>query len=147
MMSHQHLRWIKVTLVADELSNFKFQIANHCNCIDLFIMCIIVFCHKHNYSYVMGGVHSKVINAVTTQFSKQDKLLSQKVDELQGVTGEQLGLKEEFCCPVPAAVSWNDLSMRCEHSKVINAVTAQFTRQDKLLSQKVEKLQEVIDYA
>ena len=68
---------------------------------------LTVFCHKIYYSYIMGGVHSKVINAVTTQFTKEDKLLSQKVDELQGVTGEQLGLKEEFCCPVPAAVSYD----------------------------------------
>ncbi|XP_072032692.1 ankyrin repeat domain-containing protein 27-like [Amphiura filiformis] len=55
-------------------------------------------------SYIMGGVHSKVINAVTTQCAAGDRRLAQKVEELQGVTGEQLGLLEEFCCELPGAV-------------------------------------------
>ena len=53
----------------------------------------------------MGGVHSKVINAITKQFQAEDRMLSQKVEELQGVTGEQLGLNEDFCCELPSAVS------------------------------------------
>ncbi|XP_066293250.1 ankyrin repeat domain-containing protein 27-like [Branchiostoma lanceolatum] len=55
-------------------------------------------------SYVVGSVHTKVWQAVCQQCKKEESLLQNKLEELRGVTGEQLGVKEVFCCPLPGAV-------------------------------------------
>ncbi|XP_071501295.1 ankyrin repeat domain-containing protein 27-like [Diadema antillarum] len=55
-------------------------------------------------SCVMGGVHSKVFKAICSEKHQDDNLVSDKLHKLQGVTGEQLGVPEDFCCPLPASV-------------------------------------------
>ncbi|XP_019638416.1 PREDICTED: ankyrin repeat domain-containing protein 27-like [Branchiostoma belcheri] len=55
-------------------------------------------------SYVVGSVHTKMWQAVCQQCQKEESLLQKKLEELRGVTGEQLGVKEAFCCPLPGAV-------------------------------------------
>ncbi|XP_041456821.1 ankyrin repeat domain-containing protein 27-like [Lytechinus variegatus] len=55
-------------------------------------------------SYVMGSVHAKVFKAISSEKTPEDVHISDKLHQLQGITGEQLGVAEEFCCPLPAAV-------------------------------------------
>ena len=55
----------------------------------------------------MGGVHDKVIRAVSQQLKADDELLYERVTELRGVTAEQLGVHKDFCCPLPSAVSFS----------------------------------------
>eukprot|EP00058_Branchiostoma_floridae_P026603 XP_002612094.1 hypothetical protein BRAFLDRAFT_130906 [Branchiostoma floridae] len=55
-------------------------------------------------SYVVGSVHTKMWQAVCQQCKKEESLLQKKLEELRGVTGEQLGVKQAFCCPLPGAV-------------------------------------------
>ncbi|KAI8502780.1 hypothetical protein Bbelb_194820 [Branchiostoma belcheri] len=55
-------------------------------------------------SYVVGSVHTKMWQAVCQQCKKEESLLQKKLEELRGVTAEQLGVKEAFCCPLPGAV-------------------------------------------
>ncbi|XP_022110510.1 ankyrin repeat domain-containing protein 27-like [Acanthaster planci] len=55
-------------------------------------------------SYIMGGVHTKVFKAVCQQMAEDDQVLYRRVQELQGVKANQLGVKKDFCCPLPAAV-------------------------------------------
>ncbi|XP_071790564.1 putative uncharacterized protein DDB_G0284213 isoform X1 [Asterias amurensis] len=55
-------------------------------------------------TYLMGGVHNKVIRAVSQQLKADDELLYERVTELRGVTAEQLGVHKDFCCPLPSAV-------------------------------------------
>ncbi|KAI8491724.1 hypothetical protein Bbelb_305290 [Branchiostoma belcheri] len=63
-------------------------------------------------SYVVGSVHTKMWQAVCQQCKKEESLLQKKLEELRGVTGEQLGVKEAFCCPLPGAVSKVHLQLK-----------------------------------
>ncbi|XP_006818092.2 ankyrin repeat domain-containing protein 27-like [Saccoglossus kowalevskii] len=55
-------------------------------------------------SYVMGCVHSKVFPAVCQKCCRDDNKICSKEKELQGVGGDEFGVKTEFCCPLPASV-------------------------------------------
>ncbi|PIK38335.1 putative ankyrin repeat domain-containing protein 27 [Apostichopus japonicus] len=56
-------------------------------------------------SYLMGGVHSKIFKAVCDECQRQDRLLATKAGQLQGITGKQLGVKDDFVCPLPSSES------------------------------------------
>lgn len=55
-------------------------------------------------SYLMGGVHRKVMKAVLDECQERDRLLATKAGQLQGITGKQLGIKDDFICPLTSSV-------------------------------------------
>ncbi|XP_033113528.1 uncharacterized protein LOC117114094 [Anneissia japonica] len=55
-------------------------------------------------SYVTGGVHSKLFAAVCLECQEKDKILASKIQQLQHVSAEDLGISEHFCCSLPAGV-------------------------------------------
>ena len=57
-----------------------------------------------HFSYIMRGVHEKLFPVVCAANQMSDNKLIEKIKLLSGVTAEQLGVREEFCCPLPAAV-------------------------------------------
>lgn len=57
-------------------------------------------------SYIMGGVHNKVFQALCSRYVKEDQSLVSKCQrQLRGVTAESLGITADFACPLPSAVT------------------------------------------
>lgn len=57
-------------------------------------------------SYVMGVVHQKVFAAVKQFCRQEDAVLVEKLRQLHlaGLSPDQLGVRESFCCPLPRSV-------------------------------------------
>uniref|UniRef100_A0A023G8K8 Putative ankyrin repeat domain 27 vps9 domain-containing protein n=1 Tax=Amblyomma triste TaxID=251400 RepID=A0A023G8K8_AMBTT len=57
-------------------------------------------------SYVMGVVHKKVFAAVKQFCRQEDAVLVEKLRQLHlaGLSPDQLGVRESFCCPLPRSV-------------------------------------------
>ncbi|XP_037566438.2 ankyrin repeat domain-containing protein 27 isoform X1 [Dermacentor silvarum] len=57
-------------------------------------------------SYVMGAVHQKVFGAVKQFCRQEDAVLVEKLRHLHsaGLSPDQLGVRESFCCPLPRSV-------------------------------------------
>ncbi|KAH8042244.1 hypothetical protein HPB51_021328 [Rhipicephalus microplus] len=56
--------------------------------------------------YVMGVVHQKVFAAVKQFCRQEDAVLVEKLRQLHlaGLSPDQLGVRESFCCPLPRSV-------------------------------------------
>ncbi|GFO43143.1 ankyrin repeat domain-containing protein 27 [Plakobranchus ocellatus] len=54
-------------------------------------------------SYMMDAVYYKVFPVVRQRFSKDDQLLLSKCHKLNKVNPQEIGVKEEFSCPLPMA--------------------------------------------
>lgn len=72
-------------------------------------------------SYLIGGVHTKVFKAVCEECQSQDAVLTTKSEQLQGITGKQLGVNSQLDCPLPTSVV--ELArldgIICPHEKII----------------------------
>ncbi|GFR99600.1 ankyrin repeat domain-containing protein 27 [Elysia marginata] len=55
-------------------------------------------------SYMMDAVYYKVFPVIRQRFSTDDQLLLSKCHKLNKVNPQEIGVKEEFSCPLPVAV-------------------------------------------
>ncbi|KAK3782957.1 hypothetical protein RRG08_065867 [Elysia crispata] len=55
-------------------------------------------------SYMMDAVYFKVFPVIRQRFSQDDQLLLSKCHKLNKVKPQEIGVKEEFSCPLPVAV-------------------------------------------
>ena len=53
----------------------------------------------------MGKAYEKLYSVLCEGCRKEDDELLKRLTQLQDISGEQLSLRAEFCCPLPAAVS------------------------------------------
>ncbi|XP_023933480.1 ankyrin repeat domain-containing protein 27-like [Lingula anatina] len=72
-------------------------------------------------SYILSELNSKVFPVVCQKWKKDDEHLEKKCQSLEGITGEQLGLKANLRCPLPSAVSeMSNLNQKCTpHEKLV----------------------------
>ena len=56
-------------------------------------------------SYVMDGTYHKIFPVIEEHLRKSDKVLSSKCEKLCGIRPDHLGVRREFSCPLPSAVS------------------------------------------
>ncbi|CAH1802342.1 unnamed protein product [Owenia fusiformis] len=55
-------------------------------------------------SYIVGSVHHKVFPVIRDELKAKDAALANRISSLDGVTGDQLGIRDEFICPLPESV-------------------------------------------
>ena len=55
----------------------------------------------------MGKAYEKLYAVVCDGCRKEDDELLKRLIQLQDISGEQLSLKPELCCQLPAAVSFS----------------------------------------
>ena len=56
-------------------------------------------------SYVIGKTYDKLYLVICEHCRKEDEELLRRLIQLQDISGDQLSLRPEFCCSLPAAVS------------------------------------------